>query len=110
VAEYLSWQLRNALALRDFELVAFAGLVVSGIGLYYSLKFLFRSLLDKNNDRHALVLDLREDRMAIHGIRQSITSLLDDAMPGRLRMRSPSTIQRSLPSRLSPKPVESSFC
>jgi hypothetical protein len=71
VAEYLSWQLRNALALRGVELLAFAGFVISGVGLYYSLKFLFRSLLDAHNARHALVLNLQEDRMAIYGFQGS---------------------------------------
>ena len=42
MVEFLCWQLRNLLALRGLELVCFLALVASGVGLYYSLKFVFR--------------------------------------------------------------------
>ena len=45
MAEFLYWQVRNLLALRGFELAGFVALVVSGVGLYYSLKFIFCSRL-----------------------------------------------------------------
>lgn len=56
MAEYLCWQVRNILALRGVELVAFGALVVSGVGLYYSLKFLVRDWPKRQHNR-AVVFD-----------------------------------------------------